>query len=268
MNAPGVDLDLVRGLEERCLNAWPALRTLAVDGWIVRLSDGHTRRANSATPLYRSAGPLGARIDLVEAVFRAAGLTPVVRVTPLAGADVAPELARRGWAEDDPSGGFFAPAPPPVWSARTKARLRLDDRLSEDWLAPRCAVMATASAARPALRRMLPLIALPHVYATLLLDEAPVAFGLAVAERGMVGLYDLVVDPAARGQGLGRALVEALWRWGVARGAGAAYLQVRVSNVAARALYASLGLREVYRYVQLVAPDVSIGRDRGDARSP
>lgn len=261
MSGGDVDLALVRGLEERCLNAWPALRTLAVDGWVVRLSDGHTRRANSATPLYSGERPLAERVDTVEALFRAAGLTPVVRVTPLAGADVAPELARRGWVEDDPSGGFFAPAPPPAWSAPSRARLRLEDRLSEDWLVGVMAFYGHGARGAAALRRMLPLIAPPHVYATLLLDGRPVAFGLAVAERGMVGLYDLVVDPAARGQGLGRALVEALWRWGAERGAGAAYLQVRVANPTARALYASLGLREVYRYAQFVAP---VARNRGD----
>ena len=104
------------------------------------------------------------------------------------------------------------------------------------------------------MRRTLPLIALPHVYATLTLDGAPAAFGLAVAERGMVGLYDLVVAPQARRRGLGRALTETLWRWGVEQGAPAAYLQVRRTNAVARALYASLGMAEVYRYTQFVAP--------------
>jgi ribosomal protein S18 acetylase RimI-like enzyme len=251
-----VDLDLVRGLEERCVNAWPALRTLMVDGWALRLSDGHTRRANSATPLYPSARPLAETLDMVEATMRAAGLTPVVRVTPLAAPDLAPLLRARGWIEDDPAGVFVALAPPVFAPPPAGVAVRLDARLTEDWLAPAMAAYGHGERGAAALRRMLPLIALPHVYATLTLDGAPAAFGLAVAERGMVGLYDLVVAEAARGRGLGRALTQTLRRWGAEQGAPAAYLQVRVANPAARALYAGLGFREAYSYVQYVAQPV------------
>lgn len=263
----GVDLDLVRALEERCVNAWPALRTLLIDGWALRLSDGHTRRANSATPLYPGARPVGELIDRVETTMRGAGLTPVVRITPLAVSAIAAELARRGWVEDDPSGGFFAPAPPVFMPAPPQATVRLDATLREDWLGPAMAAYGHGEAGARALRRMLPLIAPPHVYATLTLDGVPAAFGLAVAEAGMVGLYDLVVAPQARGRGLGRALTQALWRWGVEQGAAAAYLQVRVANPTARALYASLGFREVYRYTQYVAADAQ-ARSRQVDRGP
>lgn len=249
------EVDLVRGLEERCVNAWPALRTLVVDGWLLRLSDGHTRRANSATPMFAGTRPVGETLDMVETTFRAAALTPVVRVTPLAASDVGAELARRGWTEDDPSGVFFAATPPVFGSLPPGATTRLDAALTEAWLAPAMAAYGQGETGARALRRMLPLIASPHVYATVLHEGRPLAFGLAVAERGMVGFYDLVVDPAARRLGLGRALVETLWRWGVSQGAESAYLQVRVANPAARALYTGMGMAEVYRYSQFVAPD-------------
>ena len=257
----GVDLDLARGLEERCVNAWPALRTLTVDGWIVRLSDGHTRRANSATPLYPGARPSGELVDFVTTTFRAAGLTPVVRVPPLARPDVGPELARRGWVEDDPAGVFVGAAPPAPTPLPAGVTARLETRLTDAWLAPAMVAYGHGEKGAQALRRTLPLIVPPHVYATLSLEGRPLAFGLAVAERGMVGLYDLVVAPAARRLGLGRALTQTLWRWGVEQGAPAAYLQVRVANPTARALYAGMGMVEAYRYRQFVAPAVT-------ARSP
>jgi Acetyltransferases len=60
-------------------------------------------------------------------------------------------------------------------------------------------------------------------------------------------IYSLVVAPAARGAGLGRRLVQAAEERARAAGSREMRLEVRVDNVAARALYASLGYREVQR---------------------
>jgi GNAT superfamily N-acetyltransferase len=54
-------------------------------------------------------------------------------------------------------------------------------------------------------------------FATLVLDDRPVAWGLGVAERGFLGLYDIVVAPDLRGLGLGRQVVAPSWP-GDARG--------------------------------------------------
>jgi ribosomal-protein-alanine N-acetyltransferase len=53
------------------------------------------------------------------------------------------------------------------------------------------------------------------------------------------------VIPAARRAGIARRLIDALLAEAVARGAGEAFLEVRVDNTAARALYASEGFGEV-----------------------
>ena len=94
----------------------------------------------------------------------------------------------------------------------------------------------------------------PVGFATLSLDEENVAWGMAVAERGYVGLYDIVVAPDLRGLGLSRRLVTSLMAWGRDQGARRAYLQVRESNEVARTLYRSLGFADAYHYTHRVAP--------------
>jgi GNAT superfamily N-acetyltransferase len=74
------------------------------------------------------------------------------------------------------------------------------------------------------------------------------AVGLAVAERGWVGLFDLVTAAAWRNQGLGRRVILRLLHWGRAQGARQAYLQVMRDNAPALHLYATLGFREAYPY--------------------
>ncbi|HVT35092.1 MAG TPA: GNAT family N-acetyltransferase [Nevskiaceae bacterium] len=60
-------------------------------------------------------------------------------------------------------------------------------------------------------------------------------------------IYSVVVDPAARGQGLGVRLVQAAQSWARGHGCTQVYLEVREDNHAARALYAKLGYAESAR---------------------
>jgi len=78
-------------------------------------------------------------------------------------------------------------------------------------------------------------------------DGAPV--GLAncfvtfatFAGQPLVNIHDLVVVPAARGRGVGKALLHAVEAEARARGADKVTLEVLTGNTAARALYARLG---------------------------
>jgi ribosomal protein S18 acetylase RimI-like enzyme len=85
-------------------------------------------------------------------------------------------------------------------------------------------------------------------FAVLRLDGQVASCGLGVLEDGYLGLFDIIVDPAARRMGLGECLVRDLLVWGKRKGAHQSYLQVMKDNAPARALYAKLGYREAYAY--------------------
>lgn len=70
-------------------------------------------------------------------------------------------------------------------------------------------------------------------------------FGVMGLAGDEAEIESLAVSPAARRQGIGRSLCEALMAWARTRGARRALLEVRVSNRAARALYETLGFREI-----------------------
>jgi GNAT superfamily N-acetyltransferase len=59
-------------------------------------------------------------------------------------------------------------------------------------------------------------------------------------------LEDLFVDPAVRGQGAGRALIEAAYALADARGATRTYWMTREDNTTARALYDRLATRSPF----------------------
>lgn len=98
---------------------------------------------------------------------------------------------------------------------------------------------------RRSLRRFLRKEQAPVVVAE---DHTGRVVGSAIVLRrrgsGRERLYSLAVDPAARGLGVGRSLLDEVLASAAARGSVALHLEVREDNAPARALYLSAGFRE------------------------
>jgi GNAT superfamily N-acetyltransferase len=239
---------MIPALEERSLNAWPALQTVLYDGWVLRFAGGYTRRANSVNPLYPSTLDPVEKIAYCEQLYTARGLAPVFKLTPAStpeGLDAL--LAERGYRYDAPTSvqtcalADLEPAPPPD-------AITLAAAATPAWLETFCRLNGIAPARLPIMAQMLANIGPDRCFLSLQRDGTTVALGLAVAERGWVGLFDIVTAAEARNQGVGRQVMLALLHWGRAQGALHAYLQVMHSNAPALHLYRRLGFAEVYTY--------------------
>ena len=110
-------------------------------------------------------------------------------------------------------------------------------------LAPLAAIHASSFPEAWDVRALAELLATPGAFAFSSSD----GFILARAAAGEAEILTLAVAPAARRNGLGRALVAEAARHAQQSGAGAMFLEVAVSNAAARALYARLGFSEAGR---------------------
>jgi N-acetylglutamate synthase len=242
----------VDSTEERALNAWPALQTVMICGWALRLSGGFTKRANSVNALC----PFGAFEDVklaAEAVYANKGLPAIFRISPLAPPDADLILAASGYSFFDPSLMMTAPLDR---LARAPAA-QIDAAPTDAWLEGFAGANGVTGAMRHSRDAIVRAIAMPAAFATIRIGEAPVGFGLGVVERGFVGLFDIVVVPEARGRGLGRALTLAIMNWGRDSGAEHAYLAVRRANAVALDLYANLGFSEAYGYHYRVPPHLA-----------
>lgn len=243
------DLALVRALEERMFNAWPALQTIHMDGWLIRMASGHTKRANAASAWLPSDLAPGELIAAVRRLYAKAGIEPMVRITPLASPGIDQALEAAGWTFYDPTKVMVAPLGGSVAiGGDAEAVVRLEDAPSDDWVRGAAIAYELADWQRDILGRIVASIRVDTAFATVSLDGEALGYGLAVAERGYVGLYDLAVTPAARGRGVGARMVTELLAWGVSNGARTGYLQVRETNTGAQALYRRLGFADAYRY--------------------
>lgn len=234
-------------LEELSANAWPAPRRLVYDGWLIGLAGPHTRRANSALPLGPGRLDLAEKLEFCRRFYHQRGRSAQVKLTP---ASVHAGIDRRLAALGYTVGGgasvqtLYLSGPPGPMDDRVTIAPGLDDA----WLAAVSTFNQLTPVQAEAVRGIVGSILPSAGLAKLTIDGRIAAVGLAVAERGRVGLFDLTVDPGRRRQGLAKRLIDSLLSWGREHGAEQAYLQVETGNQPALALYDKLGFQEVYRY--------------------
>ncbi|MGO4572186.1 GNAT family N-acetyltransferase [Microvirga sp. 2TAF3] len=245
------DHSLILGLESRLMNAWPSFDYQAYDGWILRIASGYTKRANSATPVMPGASLDEALVDHMILRFLDANVRPTFRLTGLQAPEVDAMLKARGFTEIEPT---FVLTAPIAGDCETDPEVTIEPQVSKQWVREAAQSYGGAKADDATLIQIVSRIRQKVAFATLNLDDRPVAWGLGVAERGHVGLYDIVVAPDLRGIGLGRRVVSSLMAWGCREGAHTVYLQVREENEIARALYEAFGFKPAYRYTHRVMP--------------
>jgi len=250
VEAPGPDI--VRAIEERAFNAWPALETRVVQGWLMRFSAGYTKRANSLNA-WRPEAPLADILPHALELYRGRHLPLVVRLSPLVDPDADNLLEARGFRRIDET--IVMTAALQEQAADHNPDIHIASTATPNWLEGFAVANGVSAANRAVHDAMVAKIAAPVAFARLDTAGTPAAWGIAVVERGLVGFFDIVTAPAKRRQGAAQRLVRHLQGWAHAHGARSAYLQVVASNAPAIALYRHLGFTETYRYHYRIAPD-------------
>jgi ribosomal protein S18 acetylase RimI-like enzyme len=234
-----------RHIEEAALRAWPAAQQLLFDGWVARLSDGYTKRANSASLLYPTPdSDSETTLSRIETLYRFQRLPVIYRLLSFTThPDLDRRLAVRGYREAD---GTL------VMVCDLSSSLEPDPAVRElpieQGIEAHARMNDLSDAILPGHRRILERIPGGLSFVGLFDDDRLVACGLSVVDGDLVGLFDIVTDAAHRRKGHGGRLIRGMLAQAVAEGVSTAYLQVVMTNTPAIALYESLGFNEAYRY--------------------
>jgi len=231
-------------VEEACLNAWPALREVLLDGWVLRFSEGLTRRSNSANPLR----PVS-HTDLrgCEVLYRRLGLPTIFRVLSLIDPGVDERLAEAGYTREGESCVLYA-AIDDIAAARDPD-VKLLDQPTPEWFDAMAALQNHSSEQAATYRRIVGQLAIPAAFAALSDEGGTAALAYGALHNSCLCYESVITDRRRRRQGWGRRIVNALTAWARDEGAVGACLEVEAHNAPARALYDAIGLkRELYRY--------------------
>jgi RimJ/RimL family protein N-acetyltransferase len=238
-------LNNIQTIEGLSFNAWPSLQTLLFDGWVIRLANGYTKRANSVNPIYDSTIDTEKKIDYCEQLFRSRNIPVVFKMTgAVFPANLDLILEKRGYKiESRTSLQTMEIVDWPVVS-----EIDLCEAFSEDWLAGFCAANNIQESNNSTIRQMLENIIPKKCFATFRREGQGIAYGLGVTQNEYIGFYDIVTVVKYRNQGIGKQLMSGLLAWGFRNQARKAYLQVMLDNAPAWHLYAQLGFQETYQY--------------------
>jgi GNAT superfamily N-acetyltransferase len=209
-----------RSVEDAGLNASAPPQQLWLDGWLVRYSPGKAKRARCVNAVARAACRWPTSWRVRPRCFREAGLPLVVRITPFS--------QPAGWTMRWPAHGLQRFDDTLVLAADLAA---MD--LNAAWLPAglpfRARIRPTTMRIVGALRGIAAGAAAAHAERLAGVARALPRLGAAARRRGaglrpvarakagLVGLYDIFTAPAARNQGLSRALCAALLRQAAAR---------------------------------------------------
>ena len=239
---------MIRFLEELSLGAWPALKQIVHDGWILRFARGYTRRANSVQPLYPGTLPIDDKIAFCERAYRDHGQRVVFKLTDAAlPRDLDQFLADRGYAKEAGTSVMTCDITPA--DVPPSKGIRQWHAPSPQWLEAYAHLNNLPAQHRETLAQIIGTIANPICCAALIDgEERIVSCGMALLQERWAGLFDIVTDHEHRRRGHAREIINHLILWARNHGATRAYLQVVLENIPAVNLYRAIGFTEAYQY--------------------
>lgn len=235
-------------VETAALTAWPGLYT-AYDGhWVWRAARGYSNRANSIQCLDPGDGANAAlRLARFSELFTRHGLKPVLKTSPLTAAELTQVLDRLSWETFGASHVLRMEIGARRWTPRHHTALFAP--ADPDWHTVQADMSGYGDYDRESVRLILERIACDS-RGVIAYDAngVPAAAALAGVANGVAIFGNVVARPSHRGQGFGRAVMDAALNWCRDAGATAAGIQVAAENSTAIGLYRSLGFGDEYDY--------------------
>lgn len=257
----------MRLLEELQMNALPSLQTILYDGWILRFADGYSNRANSINPIYQSQENINDKILQCEKIFRSRNLNPTYKITPFVFPENLDELLNnRGYKTINQTSvqtlnlgnGFDLPSKAVNLcnNVEPPSKVAIVHSASKNnWFESYCKFNKISTKNCITYEKMLSNLIPKAFYSSILMNDETIGCGMAVQEKGYIGLFDIVVSEQHRKNGYGMRLLLSMLKEGREQGAEYAYLQVMFNNTPAVSLYRKLGFKEQYQYHYRVLTD-------------
>jgi predicted acetyltransferase len=235
-------------IEELTMNAWPSLQTILLDGWIIRMAGGYTKRANSVNPIYSFENNLDEKINYCENIYKQNNLPIIYKIIECEDHKIIDNrLEELNYQKIDLTSVQVCNGIKRI--NNEIKQIVIDNKFTENW--KKCFYYCNNITNRETISiigNMLKNIR-HNIISVYKMDNGTfIGCGYGVIEKGFVGLFDIVVKEEFRGKGYGKEIVETILKKAVETGIEKAYLSVVNDNIIAKKLYEKSGFKEIYKY--------------------
>ena len=232
----------IQELENVLTTTWPPVKEELFGKWLLRTSGKFTMRANSVLPCGKA--PFGEppkeideAITHVVAHFEKHGLVPTFSIPLPTYQELDSKLFDNGWIEKVRAHVMVADIAPLAMN-KSKYKTTISESFDDAWLA-----LQKDHGVAELMR------ACPALYASVFDGEKLIGVGRTSHADGWSALSRVFVEPAYRGQGVSKLIVNALLSASFEAGIKKSVLQVDSKNTVAISLYSSLGFSFHHEYV-------------------
>ena len=232
----------IQELENVLTTTWPPVKQELFGKWLLRTSGKFTMRANSVLPCGKA--PFGEPLkEIDEAIahvvahFEKHGLVPTFSIPLPTYQELDSKLFDNGWIEKVRAHVMVGDIAPLAMN-KSKFKTTISESFDDAFLA-----LQDDHGVAELMR------AYPALYASVFDGEKLIGVGRTSHADGWSALSRVFVDPAYRGQGVSKLIVNALLGASFEAGIKKSVLQVDSKNTVAISLYSSLGFSFHHEYV-------------------
>lgn len=257
--------DFFEILDRIAANTWPAEASTMVDHWLLRASQGITKRANSVFAI--GSYPKDENwLSRVEQFYHSHGLPAIFHISNASPEQLDSLLQAQGYELDTPC--YMMTAESSQVAAYALERIQkqypssssldvvISQTVTKEWLDGFLFLEKYPEERRSFYQGLCERMPSPKAFITLKDQGQIVALGTAIVEGEWAGFVNVIVHEEHRGKGYGYAILHALTEWSISQGAAQQYLQVIASNVPAVSLYEKLSYQTKYAYHYRVKYDL------------
>jgi len=234
-------------IEEYSMNAWPALNTYLYDGWIIRFSNGYTKRANSINLINKSKINIIEKIEFCEKLFKNQKLPVVYKIIGTEESkEIDLKLESLNYEKIDLTSVQILNHIPVYF--KKSINLIIESKFTDDWIYGLINCSKINLEHTETVKAMLKNILSDVIVVQVRHNNEIIGCGYGAIEDEYVGIFDIIVKEEHRRKGYGKEIVENILREAADRGISKSYLQVVSNNYPAVKLYKDLGFEEYYKY--------------------
>ena len=234
-------------IEELSLNAWPALKTLFCDGWIIRLANGYSFRSNSVNMLHPSKTDIEEKINYCDRIFTCHNIRPAYKILGCEEHKAAEETLKN-LSYEKIYETILQVCEIPKSTKRNAEGIIVSNTFDDKWKESVIRFNKIKEEHKSTFKNIMDNVPDEKIVVRKVYGGETIGCGYAALEKNYAGLFSIVVKEEFRGKGYGREIVEAMLTEAARRGINKTYLQVDHDNNSALKLYEKFGYKEIYRY--------------------